>query len=170
MNIRTPATLRKPAAPRVPAALRTSALLLLASLSLAGCGESITGPQTPEDVTFNPGLGIDLADFTELPSGIWINTLSEGTGDAIEEGGVTVDYEVRLVDNSVVDSGVLFFEFATGAVIPGFELGVLGMRIGETRRILVPSRLGYGERGFGAIPPNAVLIFTVTLLSIGESG
>ena len=59
------------------------------------------------------------------------------------------------------------FTLGQGQVIKGWEEGVPGMCVGEKRRLLIPSTLGYGSRGFGSvIPPNAALDFTVTLVDI----
>ena len=53
-----------------------------------------------------------------------------------------------------------------GEVIRGWDLGLVGMRCGGTRRLVVPPALGYGERGAGPIPPRATLIFEITLLNV----
>ena len=60
------------------------------------------------------------------------------------------------------------FAFTPGAaeVIPGFEQGVLGMKVGGRRQILVPPALGYGLNGYAAVPGNAVLVFTIDAASI----
>lgn len=71
--------------------------------------------------------------------------------------------------DSSLDRGEPFkFELGHGEVIKGWDQGVKGMKEGETRQLIVPSSLGYGERGTpdGTIPPNATLIFEVQLLKV----
>jgi len=153
---------------RLPRLAVLSTLVL--ALGLGACGDSLTGPIPVEDLEFNPALGIDLADFTRLPSGVYVRTIVEGSGEPAGAGNqVTLNYEVRLPDNSVVDPGdtALSFTIGAGQVVPGFELGVDGMRLAEQRRIIVPSGLAYGRSGTGPIPPNSTLIFDVTVLAIG---
>ena len=102
--------------------------------------------------------------------------LQEGTGEAAKHGQmVTVHYTGWLNDNgkpgkkfdSSVDRGEPFsFPLGAGYVIKGWDEGVAAMKIGEKRRLIIPSNLGYGARGAGAIiPPNATLIFDVELLN-----
>jgi FKBP-type peptidyl-prolyl cis-trans isomerase len=86
---------------------------------------------------------------------------------------VTVNYTGRLVDGTVFDSslnpGRQPFEFNLGThqVIQGWDEGVAGMKIGEKRKLTIPSALGYGAAGAGGvIPPNATLIFDVELLKV----
>lgn len=67
------------------------------------------------------------------------------------------------------DAGTFSFRLGTvgsGGVIPGFDQGVTGMRVGGKRRIYVPSSLGYGAQGTSGIPPNAALVFEVELLDL----
>ena len=102
-----------------------------------------------------------------------IETLSEGTGEIAETGKrVSVHYEGRLVDGEVFDAsrprGQAFsFTIGAGQVIGGWEQGVAGMKVGETRRLTIPPELGYGEAGAGGvIPPNATLVFEIELLDV----
>ncbi len=73
----------------------------------------------------------------------------------------------RMFDSSVERGEPLTFPIGVGYVIKGWDEAVLDMKIGEKRRIFIPSNLGYGARGAGAaIPPHANLIFDVDLISL----
>ena len=105
--------------------------------------------------------------------GVEIEILKEGTGAAAKNGDKVSVHYVGVLENgtkfdSSVDRGIPF-EFTLGAsqVIPGWDIGVEGMKIGEARKLTIPSELAYGSSGAGnAIPPNATLIFEVQLLGI----
>ena len=107
-------------------------------------------------------------DFDELN----IEILEEGSGQEAESGDeLTVDYKGTLINGNQFDSSYdrgqpFTFVLGIGQVIKGWDEGLVGMKIGEKRKIEIPSRLGYGETGSGAIPGNAGLIFEVELLSI----
>lgn len=101
-----------------------------------------------------------------------------GTGVTANSGSsVTVDYTGWLYDASKPDQkGLQFdssigktpFSFTLGAgeVIKGWELGVPGMLVGGERRLVVPPSLAYGDTRSGIVPPNATLVFDITLLSV----
>ena len=106
-----------------------------------------------------------------------VETLKEGSGQAAKTGDtVTVNYTGTLTDGTKFDSsrnpGRTPFPFTLGqhSVIQGWELGVLGMKIGEKRRLTIPPELAYGAAGRPpVIPANATLIFEIDLLAINPS-
>lgn len=108
------------------------------------------------------------------PMELEIKTTQEGTGDRVIKSGdtIAVHYTGKLVDgtkfDSSVDRGTPFeFQIGQGMVIAGWEQGFLGAKVGEKRTLTIPSEMGYGARGAGAIiPPNATLIFDVEVIAI----
>ena len=105
--------------------------------------------------------------------GMKVEILQQGAGAAAKAGDtVTVNYVGTLADGTKFDSSIdrgQPFEFTLGqnSVIQGWELGVVGMKVGEKRRLTIPPELGYGSQGAGGvIPPNATLTFEVDMLKI----
>ena len=111
---------------------------------------------------------------SEQNQGSIIETLKQGSGDEVKNNDkATVHYTGTLESgtkfDSSLDRGTPFsFILGVGQVIKGWDLGVLGMKIGEKRKLIIPPELGYGQAGIGSIPGNATLIFEVELLSINE--
>ena len=109
---------------------------------------------------------------TETPEGLKIEVLKEGEGKEAKAGEtVFVHYTGWLTDgtkfDSSVDRGTPFsFVLGAGQVIKGWDIGVLGMKPGEKRKLTIPANLGYGEMGTpgGPIPPNATLVFEVEFI------
>lgn len=106
-------------------------------------------------------------------SGLQYIDLVEGTGDSPKPGSrVTVHYTGTLEDGRKFDSSVdrnepFEFQIGVGRVIRGWDEGVMTMKVGGKRKLIIPSSLGYGARGAGGvIPPNATLIFDVELLGV----
>jgi len=102
-----------------------------------------------------------------------IEDLEKGEGPtAVRHSKVAVHYSGWLKDGTKFDSSLdrgKPFEFTLGAgqVIPGWDLGIEGMKVGGKRQLIIPPELGYGKKGAGSvIPPNATLKFEVSLLSL----
>ncbi len=83
----------------------------------------------------------------------------------LASSNVTVAYEGRLTNGTVFDSSNRA-TFDVNRLIPGFQAGILGMAVGESRTFEVSPDQGYGNQQVGSIPPNSTLIFDVTLISI----
>ena len=152
------------------------ALLMLAG-ALAACGspasrEPATTSATAPAAPASPAV----PDVPELV----VSDLQAGSGAEAKAGSlVTVHYTGWLYDpnatetkgakfDSSRDSGRPFqFWLGAGKVIRGWDEGVAGMKVGGVRRLVIPSSLGYGERGAGeVIPPGAALVFDVELLDV----
>ncbi len=128
---------------------------------LTACGGS--SPAAPTTIPPQPYTATDLR---------------VGTGaEAVDGKVVTVNYAVWLFSTAaaenkgtLVDTSVgrtpLQFTVAGGGVIPGFDRGVVGMKVGGVRRLVVPPALAYGATGNQSIPPNANLVFEVELLNV----
>lgn len=118
-----------------------------------------------------PAAGVNSMQSAELKA---------GTGEGITAGKIAVvNYTGWLYDTSATDhKGKQFdssrsagqpFRFPVGAgqVIKGWDQGVAGMKVGESRRLVIPPELAYGESGAGGvIPPGATLVFDIELVAI----
>jgi len=161
----------------------TKTAAALAAL-LTACASEDTVPE-PEPLTaereapapapiatvYAPELNVDLERMEETDTGLYYEVLSLGSGDLVEPGDTAVvHYTGWLPDGTKFDSsrdrGEPFsFPVGGGQVIAGWDQGVSGMAVGETRKLVIPPHLGYGAAGAGGvIPPNATLVFDIELL------
>jgi FKBP-type peptidyl-prolyl isomerase-like protein len=105
-------------------------------------------------------------------SGLQIIDDVVGTGASPAQGKtVVVHYTGKLQDGTVFDSSrdrnqPLEFPIGVGRVIKGWDEGVMSMKVGGKRKLIIPPELGYGARAAGKIPPNSTLIFDVELLGV----
>lgn len=103
--------------------------------------------------------------------GLQYQDLTDGWGLSPTPGkGVMVHYTAFLDGNKIessLDRGIPFqFKIGSGKVIKGFEEGMTGMKVGGSRKVIIPPDLGYGAEGHGKkIPPNATLVYEIKLLS-----
>jgi len=144
--------------------------VLLLSVACGGDDGAPASPTTPTTPT-SPSVGLDVPFSTE--------DLTVGTGqEAMNGDTLSVHYTGWLYDpNASENKGMQFdssrgrdlfaFTLGAGGVIAGWDQGVLGMRVGGLRRIVIPPELGYGSGGQGPIPGDATLLFEVELVSIG---
>lgn len=157
-------------------------LLALSVAGLAGCGsENATESGAEQPAAEQPAAeapsasepkATDAAQAEEVTE-LKIEDLKKGEGDeALAGDNVVVHYTGWLTDGTRFDSSVdrgepFSFQLGAGEVIPGWDQGVAGMRVGGKRKLTIPPDMGYGAAGAGGvIPPNATLIFEVELLEI----
>ncbi|WP_313900710.1 FKBP-type peptidyl-prolyl cis-trans isomerase [Candidatus Mycosynbacter amalyticus] len=118
--------------------------------------------------------GTKLANFTPLPKVAELQIIDtvEGTGETVPEGAtITAHYTGALcVDGTIFQSSHDFDEpitFPLDRVIAGWTEGVPGMKVGGTRRLIIPSEKAYGSvRAAANIPPNSDLVFDIELVAI----
>jgi FKBP-type peptidyl-prolyl cis-trans isomerase FkpA len=135
-------------------------LAVIALFTFVGCGGGNDSPAAPAGYTGPPG-----------PASLETEDIIVGTGAVAAVGDqVSVNYVGMFLTGVQFDSsagrGPLTFVVGAGSLIPGFEQGVVGMRVGGKRRVTMPPSLAYGTQGRGSIPPNAPLRFEIDLLSI----
>jgi FKBP-type peptidyl-prolyl cis-trans isomerase FkpA len=137
------------------------ALVLATALSASACGGS--SESSPSTTATPPSAPYSATD------------LREGTGATATAGRtVTVSYTGWLYDPTKPESkGTQFdtsasfsFQLGVGRVIAGWDQGVVGMKVGGQRRLIIPPNLGYGQQMVGTIPPNSTLVFDVMLLNV----
>ena len=165
-------------------------ILFTAVLALTACGQSGNEPADAVEETASaaddtaPDWDTAGIESVEIVPGLSKRILAEGSGAVAEVGHTVVvhytgwlyDAEAENFRGDKFDSSVdrdQHFEFPLGAgrVIKGWDQGVAGMQIGETRELTIAPEMGYGERGAGAaIPPGATLIFVVELADLRGLG
>lgn len=163
-------------------------LVLLLALSLGACGgeesdQAGTEPPATEEDVPAPAAGevdLDAKPTVEVPEGpppdeLEVEDIVEGDGEAAQPGDpLAVEYVGVLYENgeefdSSYERGEPFtFQLGAGMVIPGWDDGLVGMREGGRRKLVIPPAQAYGAQGSPpAIGPNQTLVFVVDLVEIG---
>ena len=144
---------------------------LVAAALAAGCGSDSPTAVPIEQTTFAPSLGVNLAASTKLPSGLYYRDLTVGTGTTLASGQTLgMRYVGSFANGEVFDSNpepkpIFSFRLGAGQVIKGWDLGLVGMKVGGRRQLIIPPELAYGSSDYGPIPGNSVLVFTVDAIS-----
>ncbi len=116
---------------------------------------------------------VDPSKIVTTQSGLKYADLKEGSGAEATAGKqVTVHYTGWLQDGTKFDSSrdrgePLPLTLGAGQVIPGWDEGLVGMKVGGQRQLIIPPQLAYGQNGTGPIPPNATLVFDVEVVQVG---
>ncbi len=148
----------------------TRITILIAAAFVAACAGGTAGGSAAaiRAEAISPALGVDLAEYTRTPEGLYYKDVTVGDGPAAGVASrVTVAYRGLLANGTQVDSSTgLTFRLRQDPIIKGWKIGVPGMKVGGSRILIIPPELGYGFREVGPIPPNSTLIFRVQLIRV----
>lgn len=165
-------------------------IVALSCIAVAACGNDGGGPASEPETAPNAAEPATTREASSVPQSIEVAPgltaviLKPGYGRAAEPGDyVDVHYTGWLYDetagnsrgakfDSSIDRGQRFqFQLGAGQVIQGWDQGIVGMLIGETRQLTIAPEMGYGSRGAGnVIPPGATLVFEVELFALEAPG
>ena len=127
-------------------------------------GTVATTEVLPAPEVYKPSGAVSALESTDL---------SVGTGATAENGSClqmkyygTLASDGTMFDQNYTKQTLLQFQLGAGQVIAGWDQGLVGMKVGGTRRLVIPASLAYGTQGSGSVPANATLVFVVKLVSI----
>lgn len=154
---------------------RTVALVAVSFTAACGGDDAVPNiPSNPQVETYASSTGVVIANMTKVNDNLFIQDVTVGTGaEALNGKTVDMRYTGMLINGSIFDSNasggaVLTFPLGTGYVIPGWDQGLLGMKVGGRRRLVIGSQLAYQNQSPDprVIPQNATLVFDVTLVAV----
>lgn len=139
----------------------------IATTPLPTAGVTMIPTPTPE-----ASGGAAMNNMKTFPDGLQIEDEVVGTGAEAKTGDtVTVNYVGTLTNGTKFDSSYdrnqpFTTQIGVGQVIKGWDEGIVGMKVGGKRKLIIPPSLGYGSQAVGGIPSNSTLIFEVELLNV----
>ncbi|MBI3653692.1 MAG: FKBP-type peptidyl-prolyl cis-trans isomerase [Acidobacteria bacterium] len=148
-------------------------LVIVAALLIASIIYLLTSTRKSSSTTSTTSTSVaEFDNANTTASGLKYIDEVVGTGDSARAGQmVSVHYTGTLTNGTKFDSSrdrgqPYTFRLGTGVVIKGWDEGLLGMKVGGKRKLLIPPGLAYGAQGRPSIPPNSTLIFDVELMSV----
>jgi peptidylprolyl isomerase len=162
----------------------------VAVAGLVGCGggdaepadaaagaETATAEATPGALAtvvteYSAELNVNLAEMTKSETGLYTKDILEGTGDVAKTGDrVRAHYTGWLPDGTMFDSSMdgdapIEFGLGAGELIKGWDEGMVGMKVGGRRRLVIPPGLAYGAAARDPIPAMSTLVFDIELVEI----
>lgn len=156
------------------ALIATTVILIAAGLSMNAAAQQPDAAAAPQPATTNPTTApMKPGEKRVTESGLTIVSVSSGEHSAQAGDTVWVHYTGKLqsdgkkFDSSLDRGEPISFLLGQGEVIKGWDEGLVGMKVGDKRQLIIPPQLGYGESGAGnVIPPNATLVFDVELVGL----
>jgi FKBP-type peptidyl-prolyl cis-trans isomerase len=148
-----------------PATTASSASSNTAKSQLATAPKDKCASASPKSATIKP---IDPEQLKQIT----IEETTVGTGDEVKSGDVVcIDYKGTLLDGKIFDESYkrgqpFVTQIGVGQVIPGWDMGIVGLKEGGKRKLTIPAEFAYGARTTGSIPANSTLIFEVELVKI----
>jgi peptidylprolyl isomerase len=131
---------------------------------------SVIISQQPENTQASNTANMD--NYKTQPNGLKILDVKVGEGKEVKSGDtVTVNYLGSLENGTKFDSSYdrntpFTTQIGVGSVIKGWDEGIIGMKVGGKRKLIIPAELGYGANSVGSIPANSTLIFEVELVAV----
>jgi len=153
-------------------------LASLLAISLSACSEpDVDQSQLPRDhraaTRYAAALRVDLPAMEARASGLYVEDIVIGEGIRADSGDIANVYYVGWLPSGVEfdsrrDGAPLEVALGYGRVIAGWDQGVVGMRVGGRRRLVVPPALGYGDVSRTRIPASSTLVFEIELLDVED--
>lgn len=155
-------------------------LTICATTMILGCAKEVKEAEeakpaeekaaTPASTSY-PGDAVSV-EPTAMASGLKYVDYVVGSGATAETGkAVVVHYTGYLTNGFKFDSSLdrdqaIQFQLGAGEMIKGWDIGIVGMRVGGKRKLIIPPAMGYGGSDYGPIPGNSVLVFDIELLEV----
>lgn len=152
--------------------MRSGSILGLLVLAMTACGgRPAAEAPSPSTSTVLTAAPIDSSMMLRTGTGLQFRDLTIGTGPIVTDGQfVSVYYIGQLLNGREFDATLpprepIRFQVGARRVIRGWDEGLVGMRVGGRRQLIIPPSLGYGSRPTGSIPPGSTLVFTIEIVA-----